>query len=260
MERQMTKMTRVLYLNLNGAGLWDDILREVLEPWRSPGTDLVVDHLAEIPPAYHCVHLAPGWPFLNELMRRVGRAEAEGFHAVVIGCSADPGYREARRFFKIPVVAPLTANLHLASLLKGSVAVLSPALPGSRKVWSWYKGLARTAGLESQVVAWLGVPTRRTPAEVERRLIVEDPKRLAAMELELMREPIVSGKALEIAKKAVWEDGAEAVYFACTLWSGMLGSIAAALDVPVLDAAGGALKVAEALGGIYAAQGGGAAR
>lgn len=244
-------MARVLYLDLNGAGIWDEVLGKALSCWRSADTQLDMDHLAELPPEYHVANLPPQWQFLNELMRRIGRAEKEGYHAVVIGCSSDPGYREAKRLFKIPVVAPLTANLHLATLMRHNVAVLSPAPPATRKSWGWYRGLARTAGLEAQVVAWREIPTRRLPDDVSNRMCLEDPAGLARAVREMMREPILNGQALEVAKKVVWEDGAEAVYFACTLWSGLLDPIAAALDVPILDAARGALKVAEMVGSVY---------
>ena len=46
------------------------------------------------------------------------------------------------------------------------------------------------------------------------------------------------------AKKAVSE-GAEVVYFACTIWGGMLKPISDALEVPVIDPVISMLKTSE---------------
>jgi allantoin racemase len=242
---------RILYISANGVDLWNSQLKQVLCPWCSPGTELDIDHLADVAPEYYGANLPPNFQFLNQLLLRIKRAQDEGYHAAIIGCSADPGYREAKRLFKIPIIAPLTANLHLATLLRHNVSVLSPAAPGSRKAWGWYQGIARSACLDGCVASWREVPVRRLPDDEQRRLAVDDPVGLATMVLDAMREPILDGQALEVAKRAVWDDGADAVYFSCTLWSGMLDPVAEALDVPVLDAARGALMIAEALGAAY---------
>src|SRR5438093_1605237 len=119
-----------------------------MSPWLNADTDLTIDHLAELPEEYYSANLPANYQCLNELIRRCLRAQEESYHAVIIGCSGDPGYREVKRLLRIPVVAPMTANLHIASLLRHSVAVLSPAPPGTHKANGWYKGIARSAGLE----------------------------------------------------------------------------------------------------------------
>lgn len=244
-------MARVLYLSPSGTDIWNAHLQDVLTPWKSAETVLDIDHLADVMPEYYSANLPPDWQYMNQLLARIKRAQDDGYHAVIIGCSADPGYREAKRLYAIPVVAPLTANLHLATLMRHSVSVLSPTPPGSTKKWGWYRGIAKSAGLDAEVASWRGVPTPRVADDVQRQMSSEDPEGLRARVLECMLEPIRNGAALDVAKRAVCEDGAEAVYFSCTLWSGMLGPIADALDVPVLDAARGSLKVAEMLASVY---------
>jgi allantoin racemase len=243
-------MARILYVSVAATDVWAETLERVLSPWCAADTELVIDHLDDLPEELLSGNLPPAYQYMNQLVARCLRAQEEGYHAVVIGCSGDPGLREVKSLLDIPVVAPMTANLHIATLMKHSVAVLLSA-PTGNTPHGWERGIARSAGLDRDVTSWRLVPTPRMSQEDQRRMAARDPKKLAEQILELYRDPIKNGDALRVARRAVEEDGAEAVYFACTLWSGMLDPIREALGVPVLDAAHGALRVAEMLGVIY---------
>ncbi len=63
--------------------------------------------------------------------------------------------------------------------------------------------------------------------------------------VEIYRASILDAGIIQ-AQCAATEDRAEVLFFACTLWAGLLGPVAEAVDMPVLDPVVTLLKATEA--------------
>ena len=163
-----------------------------------------------------------------DTVAKVRQAEREGADAVIINCMADPGLKAAREVVSIPVIGPCEASMHLAAMLGHKfsvVTVLARAIPE-------FEDRARVYGLGDKLAS---VRSVEVPVlELER-----DRARLA----ELLVEQSI---------KAIEEDGAHVIVFGCTGMVGLAQEVQEGLaergyEVPVIDPAKAALKVAEAL-------------
>ncbi len=237
----------LLYVDFSGLGLWDQRFMDLLERAASPGTRLQVRHLE-----------GDGLgrsPFLSErpeeyygaLLRAVREAEEGGFDAVMLGCASEPGLRAAVNAARIPVVGPFGAALHISGLLGRRLGVLCPAEGGRRKrPLVWHEHTVRLYGMAESQVAFRLVDVRKPDSAFVERCV-----RTGA--LEELREEILAryrdsilGNGVKEAYRAVAEDRAEVLFFACTLWGGLLAPIAETVDVPVLDPVVTLLKATEA--------------
>lgn len=114
-------MSKILYLNPEETGIWNDHFHQVLSRAARPETELVVKHLPLGEDSAGRISIArmgstypPYIPLSQgEMYRALMEAEQEGFDAAIIGCSADPGLDMAKRTVSIPVTAPLEAGLHV---------------------------------------------------------------------------------------------------------------------------------------------------
>ncbi|MBI1880116.1 MAG: hypothetical protein HYR94_18165 [Chloroflexi bacterium] len=245
-------MSKILYLNPEETGIWNDHFHQILSRAARPETELVVKHLplgedftGRISIARTGSTYPPYIPLSQgEMYRALMEAEQEGFDAAIIGCSADPGLDMAKRTVSIPVTAPLEAGLYLAALLRQRVAVLIPA--GFDAAHILYEDLAHVYGMERRI-AWVGyVNVAYPPDEYLQGLMAEDPNQAREVILDCHRQS-VRNEVAQAAKKAIHEHGAGAVYCGCTFWTGMLDPLTEALGVPVIDPGIGPLRVAEIL-------------
>lgn len=232
---------RILYVNPSATGEFDEYFEEQLTGCAGPDVDVIVRHLD-----------LPGWPqtpfvpdnpaYLGAMFQALTDAQEEGFDAAVIGCCDDPGLLDARRSLRMPVVGPLEAGLHLASVLHSRVALLVPDGFNSHILDA---DNARTYGFSHIISEIQIVPMNYPDEESSERLLRENP--------DLLRSSIIGchtstleGYALEVAHAAV-RRGAGVIFPACTLWTGeMLEGFQAALGVPVIDPGRGAVLVAAA--------------
>mgnify|MGYP001813697301 CR=1 FL=1 len=250
-------MTSILLINPVNSDLFVEHRKQVLNQAASPGTQVDVTCLPQA--GEPASPFLPAVPFYHgALFRRIKKAEEEGYDGVIVGCSADPGLLEAKRMVSIPVTGPLEANLHLAAMLRARVTILLPAGVEAR---TRYWDLARAYGLEHKIASIISVDLHYPPQEECLRLMEEEPQRLLEVILEDHKEQL-EGPIAEQARRAVEEDGAQAIFLGCTFWTGMAGILARALggvgdplddrfserlQVPVLDPGIGALRVMEAL-------------
>jgi len=232
-------------------------MEDVLNRAASPGTQVDVTYLPQ--PGEPAAPFLPAVPFFHgPLFRRIKRAEEEGYDGVIIGCAADPGLSEAKRLVSIPVTAPLEANLHLATMLRARVTVMLPAGAEAR---TRYWDMARAHGLDHKIASIVSVDLHYPPQDECIRMMHEEPEQLLKLILEDHRQEL-RGRIAEQARRAILEDGAQAIFLGCTLWTGMAGILAEALEgtadplddrfaetlkVPVLDPGIGTLRVIEAL-------------
>ena len=163
----------------------------------------------------------------------------------MLGCSSDPGIREAEILNSLPIFAPLKSALHNGGLLGKKIAIICPANNGNRKrPISWHEDNVASYNFSSDFVRFYLTDVEPIEQEIiDNKIVKKEWENLLDLVLEKYSHSIRDG-GINQAKKAVSE-GAEVVYFACTIWSGMLKPISDALEVPVIDPVISMLKTSE---------------
>lgn len=153
------------------------------------------------------------------------RAEREGVDAVIIDCMGDPGLRAARELSSMLVAGPCQTGMHVASMLGHKFSVITVM----RRLIPSFENTAALCGLSSKLASVRSVDIPVLELEVD----------LAATAKRLVEE----------GRRAVEEDGAEALIFGCTGLMGCAaglreGLLAEGIDVPVIDPIPTAISVA----------------
>jgi allantoin racemase len=163
-----------------------------------------------------------------DIVAKIVQAEKDGMDAVISDCMGDPGIEEAREKVSIPVVGPAETSMHMAAMLGhrySVITVLDRLAPG-------FHQRAMETGTLGQLASVRAV---NMPV------------------LELDDHARLSRALIEQSVKAVREDDAHVIIFGCTGMAGLAKDVGEGLkkegmdDVPVIDPAILALKVAEAL-------------
>jgi allantoin racemase len=199
---------------------------EEFEKVARPGTEISNVFLksgpASVESAYDEALAAP------DVIARVREAEEEGMDAVIINCFGDPGLDAAREVVSIPVLGPCEASMHVAAMLghKFSVITVLERLIPELELHAQKYG-----------VGWKLASARSVD--------------LPVLDLEKGREQFV-GRMVEKAVEAIEEDGAHVIVLGCTGLAGLDAQVKDGLrekgyEVPVIDPASTALKIAEAL-------------
>lgn len=119
---------KLCYVNISEeriSGPYLDILKRTAEKVLRTDTDIVIKSVE--PGLTRGFDLHPYFAFLNKrsIVERAIEAEKEGFDAVVVGCYADPGVKEARATVDIPVIGIAEASMLYACLLGRRFAVVT---------------------------------------------------------------------------------------------------------------------------------------
>jgi allantoin racemase len=221
--------TNIMFINPAGTGAYDQHILSIIERVRRRDVEPVVVHLPKGPDhlEYHYYeHLVT-----HDLLNVIRRAEAEKFHAVIIGCFYDPGLREARELVRIPVVGPAESTMLVACTLGHKFSILV----GRRKWIPKMESNARLCGLGERLASIRPLGIRVTEMLAEQKRLKESAAR--------------EGRA------AVEEDGAEVIVMGCTLESGFADELSRALGVPVLDPVVTSWKFAEMQADMYSSLG-----
>lgn len=199
---------------------------EELSPLARPDTELSVVSIdkgpASIESTYEAALAAP------HVVAKIVEAERDGVDAVICNCMDDPGVEAAREMVSIPVIGPCETSMHIASMLGHRFSVIGVLEADDRP----FHDHARKAGLEGKLASVRAV-------------------NIPVLELE-DRNRAVSA-LVDQSVKAVREDGAHVIIFGCTGMAGMARDVEEGLrqqgiaDVPVIDPAKLAFKIAEAL-------------
>jgi allantoin racemase len=218
-------VAEILWVNPVGTGDFDAETVELIDAVRAERHLPRVRHLEEGPPhlEYHLYeHEALGG--MLALMRE---AEAEGCAAGVIGCFYDGGLRELREALSMPVVGMAEASMMLACTLGHRFSVIV----GRRK---WIPKMSDNAllyGLERRVASFrsveMGIPD-----------VLADPERFL-------------DRVLEEGRRAVEEDGAEAVVLSEISSPAFWERARAELPVPLVDPGVACWKWAEMAADLY---------
>jgi len=96
--------------------------KDLISSYASPGTEIRIVIPQGLPPSIDSIaemeFAAPG------ILKRVIQSEQEGADAVIIWGGHDPSLLSARSLVDIPVLAPGTASMHIASLLADMFCLL----------------------------------------------------------------------------------------------------------------------------------------
>jgi allantoin racemase len=154
-------------------------------------------------------------------------ADQEGtFDAAIIGCYDDPGVEAARELCDILVMSAACASMHVASMLGRKFSII---ICGRGHHETLLMDNVRKYGLESRLASIRTMD--QPPTGMNKNLLSEE-------ELNKMQE-----KALDLAKKAIEEDGADTII----AYAGTYEYLKENLDVPVISPGICALKITEAL-------------
>jgi len=221
----VTNVLKILFINPIGTDVFDGHMLKTINEIKRPDVEVKVVHLSKGPVhlEYHYYeHLN-----LDETLEWIKWAEKEGYDAVVIGCFYDPGLRIAREIVSIPVIGVAEATMHVAATLGHKFSIIV----GRRKWIPKMESNVHKYGLQKSLASF-------------RVINFTVPK--MAEEPEKLKEAI-----FEEAKKAVEEDGAEAVVLGCTGESGFMKELILKLGVPVLDPVVTSWKFAEMMADLY---------
>jgi allantoin racemase len=187
----------------------------------SPGTEIVA-----VSPRMGPVSIEG---YYDEAMSVVGildevrRGEVDGIDGYVIACFGDPGLLAAREAAKGPVVGIAEAAMHVASLIAPGFSVVTT--------------LARTCGIARHLAEAYGM------ARFCRNVRATE---LAVLDLE---KPGSDARRhiIEECRRALAEDGAEAIVLGCAGMADLCAEIADAIGAPVIEGVSAAVKLVESL-------------
>jgi len=217
--------TKIMFINPVGTAAFDEHISSILDRVRRNDVQPTVVHLAKGPNhlEYHYYeHLVT-----HDMLNEIRRAEAEKFHAVVIGCFYDPGLREARELVRIPVIGPAESTMLVACTLGHKFSILV----GRRKWIPKMESNARLYGLKDRLASIRPLEIRVTEMLAQQKKLKESTAREA--------------------RAAVEEDGAEVIVMGCTAESGFADELSKALGVPLLDPVVTSWKFAEMQADMY---------
>ncbi len=230
-------MTRVLVVNPLGVDVYDAMTEEVVGPAVSSGTEVVVRSLAGtgVP---ETAFLPATSLFMNQLLSAVEQGEREGFDAVVLACASDPGLEDAKDLVSIPVTAPMEAAV-ATSLAFGRLGVVAPRIESGEgenlpQTANWVRRLIHRYGAESRFAGVFSARSGHPPADEVSRLLEADPEGLRSAVRRDMSESI-AGTAGDASESAWRDHDADVLFFACTLWAGLLDPIRDRVPIPLLD-------------------------
>lgn len=207
-------------VNPNSDASMTDVVRAAAQAVAGPGTTISAVQPNDGPAA---IESAADAAFgAVAVAREVVASAADGVDAYVIACFGDTGRDAARALADVPVVGMTEAALMNAALVAYRFAVVT--LP------------VRTIAMAEEVVRHLGLQHRCVVRGVD--LAVGDLHGDGAAVEDLL---------VAASKRAVAEDGAEAIVLGCAVLSGVAAAIHRATGVPVVDGVTAGVGLAESL-------------
>ena len=210
---------RIKIINPNTTVGMTEIMGQYARRIAAPGTEIVAVSPDFGPPSiegYYDEALAvPG------LLAEIRGGEAEKCDGYVIACFGDPGLHAARELARGPVVGIAEAAMHFASVIAPGFSVVTT--------------LARTCGMAWHLAELYGMKRfcRNVRAVEVPVLDLSDPK--------------VTSLMIEECRRAVAEDGAEAIVLGCAGMVDLCEIIGREIGVPVVDGVTAAVKFVESL-------------
>ena len=157
------------------------------------------------------------------IIEEMGKDKNNDFDAYIIAAACDPGLSVAREVTDSPVIGIGEASMHLASLVAAKFSVIT-VLP---RIIPLIEKAVKESGLSEKCVSIRSInvsvlDTENAQEDTERKLFAE-------------------------CKKAIEEDGAEAICLGCSGMTNFAEKLEKKLNIPVFDGVVSAVKLAEAL-------------
>lgn len=211
----------ILVVNPNSSAEMTESIRSSLDTRKRSDTELTVVRTEGAPPAIQsAADIAASVPRMIQLIRE---ANGQGYDAIVVACFSDPGLEAAREVSDALVLGIQETTVHVASMLGHKYTILTPLA-------------SRIASKEQDV--------RRFKAEAAMASV----RALGMTVTETEADPVrTKARALEVARQAVEQDGAEVLILGCAGMTGYAEDIERDLGILVLDPTTVTLKIAEAL-------------
>ena len=242
---------RILLINPLGVNVYDELVDDVVRPALGSDTELTVRSLAGtgVP---ETAFLPAASLLMNQLLSAVEQGERDGYDAVVIGCASDPGLVDAKELVSIPVTAPMEAAIATGRAL-GRLGIVAPRIESGEgenlpQDANWVRRLVHSYGGESIFAGVFSASCPHPPADLVDQLLADDPRKLRSTVRRGMAAAI-TGPAGDAAESAWRDHDATVLFFACTIWSGLLEPVRERVPVPVLDPLITPVRYAEMLAG-----------
>jgi len=206
--------------------------QKTIEAVARPGTTVDLTHLPEGYFSMPTGEYAAAYNAIG-MIQNAYIAEKKGYDAFLIGCTSDPGLQAARALLSIPVLAAMESAAHLASMLGNKFSIIA-FRPGARGI---IENLIRGYRLGDKLAS-----VRCHPAFTEQSsfdmMFGGDEEQRKFVELVIAE-----------MRKAVKEDGAEALILGCTISATVLTmhGIHEIDGAPVIDSIAAEIKMAETL-------------
>ena len=214
---------RILIVNPNSTASMTEKAGACATRFAAPGTLITAVNPVDAPVSiegYHDEAMC-----LRGMLGEIRKGEAEGYDGYVIACFDDTGLGAAREVATGPVLGICEAGMHAASMLANRFSVVT-TLPRSIPI---IEDLALLYGMDRKC--------RKVRAANVPVLALED-------ETSGARE-----KVLAEIRRAVAEDGSEAILLGCAGMADLTAWLSAEAGIPVLDGVVAAVKMVEALVG-----------
>lgn len=212
---------RIKIINPNTSQEMTDSIYESARKYARPNTEIVA-----VNPKYGPVSIENYYDesfALIGILEEIRKGEQEKFDAYVIACYNDPALYAAREIATAPVVGIAESSMYMASFVAAKFSIIS-LFPRDRLL---LEELLRRYGMVNRCAS-----IRTTNLCV----------------LDFERDPELGMKQLAVeSRKAVEEDGAEAICLGCAGMAKFAEELEKDIGVPVFDGVTAAVKIAEAL-------------
>ncbi|MEF2071987.1 aspartate/glutamate racemase family protein [Consotaella aegiceratis] len=218
---------RILWVNTVGWDAYDQPFAEVLASAKDQGTEVEVVSLALPAPLTHVEYRAYEAMTYAEIVKLAYDGGRRGVDAMVIGCFYDPALKEAREVSgAMAVVGPCLAGVQLATTLANRFSVIVTR----KKCIDQMTDRVREYGAADRLASMRSL-------DIGVEWLQSDPG--------TTRERIIAA-----GRRAIEEDGAEAILLGCTCEFGFHHEAQSILGVPVIDAVLAPFKLAEHMAGL----------
>lgn len=217
---------RILWVNPIGYPDYDAPMGEFMRGIKNPDTHIDVISFRNGGPQ-HLEYRTYEALVIGDIVRAARDAATSDMDAMVIGCFYDPGIEDAREISgSTVVVGPCQAAVQIAANLANRFSVIV----GQTKWIQQMTERVHTYGYGERLASMrsIGIAVPDLQADCD----------------------FTAARIIEAGRRAIEEDGAEALILGCTCTFGLFETVQRELKVPVIDPINAALKMAEALGGL----------
>ncbi|MDM0011580.1 aspartate/glutamate racemase family protein [Variovorax sp. J22P168] len=157
------------------------------------------------------------------LLHEIALGEQEGASGYVIACFGDPGLKAARELASVPVVGIAEAAMHLASLVATRFSVVTTLQRTVGQAWHLAEAYGMKRFCANVRACDIPVLALEEPGSAARNRIVEE------------------------CRRALEEDGSDAIVLGCAGMADLCADIGQALGVPVIDGVAAGIQLVESL-------------